>query len=113
MKKIFILWLFSGSLDCFCQDLKIWPPDTKFHQDTIVWPSAKPVTDIVQWSDPPKPDTVLADLLITRCRMCMAHNYEGFIVFDGWKVAAYLDKKRRPFKTSLRVWAVKMKEVEP
>lgn len=87
MKKLFLLWIFSGSLDSFSQ------PSRAYTGYAV--PAAHT-----------KIDTVRASLLITSGHMQIAHCYEGYVVTNWTDMVAYLDDKKRPFKAPVRVWGV-------
>jgi hypothetical protein len=50
-------------------------------------------------------DTIRASLLITRGPMRIAHHYEGYVVINNeLQPKQYLDTKKQPFKSPVRVW---------
>jgi hypothetical protein len=103
MKRLIMFLLCQISLDGFGQDL----PRSEY---TLEVKPGMVTGFVLHPAEPHRTDTLRADLLITRCRLCMAHDYAGYIVKKGYKVVSYLDNKKQPFKRPVKVWLVK--EVE-
>lgn len=56
----------------------------------------------------PKYDTIRASLLLTRKKMTIAHNYEGYaVLYDGHAIL-FLDDRKRRFKTEATVWQYRL-----
>jgi hypothetical protein len=56
----------------------------------------------------PKYDTVRASLLLTRKKMTIAHNYEGYaVLYDGHPLF-FLDDRKRRFRMEATVWQYKI-----
>lgn len=89
MKKLLLLWLFSCSLDCFCQDVvhSIYtPPDDK--------PDTVRVTLIVYYDSGP----------------AILHTKPGFVVKQYGKDDIYMDDKKKVIKAPLEVFSYKLKK---
>lgn len=95
MKKLFFLLLFSGSLDSFSQVFDL--------RDTAHY---RPVTGVIALADPPKPDTLRAELLVTFTshRWGVAHARTGYVIMQGGEVVSFLNHQRKPFPPEVSLW---------
>lgn len=120
MKRLLLLFFFSGSLDSFSQST---PEDTltlaEFRKiDTANRPINVPYTwnvrtmemkDIDRWyyTGWIKADTLRAVCLITlgHRQLGIAHARMGFVVIQPWQPVIYLDCDKRPLKKPAKGWA--------
>lgn len=89
MKKLLLLWFFSGSLDSFSQVPDTIPP----------YCNTAGVTLITY-----RPDTVRAYILVTMCRKCAAEAIPGYVVIEQGKRPVYLDCQKRALKWPMVGW---------
>lgn len=96
LKRLLLIWIFSGSLDSFSQDkpepLYLWP-DGKL---SVLNPNL-PVIN---------PDTLRAELLVTYTtrRWGIAHARDGYVVRKDGKVIRFLTDKKERFPPNTRLW---------
>lgn len=92
MKKLLLLFLFSGSLDGFSQDIK--KPCSHNLQNCKCM-----IVDV-------SPDTLRAELLVTytTARWSVAHCRPGYIVRKDGKVIRFLTDKKQRFPPTTRLW---------
>lgn len=92
MKKLLLLWLFSGSLDGFTQELKPYP----ITPGMMIIPSRKP-------------DTLRATLIVYYDNgPAILHTKPGFVVLG--KETVYLDDRKRVIKAPWQVFTYKVKK---
>lgn len=102
MKKILLLWLFSGSLDCFCQngvggDVK-WSGTLKMSTGIIVYSDSDRILT-------PKPDTISAMIQVSANRpMRVTYGIPGYVVLMLGADPAYLNRNKQPLDSELIVW---------
>lgn len=82
LKKLFLLWLFSGSLDSFSQDTVKHRIDLKAQG----------------WVVDKKTDTLRAICLVTLFQNGIAHARMGFVVIEQGKRPVYLDCNKKALK---------------
>ena len=106
MKKLLLIWIFSGSLDGMCQDVHpinrvIEPIDKGFARTPVYWPDTL-VT---------KQDTLRATLLVTYngANMSIAHTKPGYVVRIGSHDKEFLDDRKKQIKAPVEVWKYKIK----
>lgn len=98
MKKLILIWLFSGSLDTFSQTdrLYLWPDGTL----SVLNPG----------EDPHRPDTLRATLIVYYDRgPAILHTKPGFVVWGDSEIV-YLDDKKKVIKEPWEVWTYKIKK---
>jgi hypothetical protein len=109
LKRLFLLWIFSGSLDGFSQ-----VPDTTIPLSEYNWSQPKPS---IYTYPSHTPDTLRAELLVTYTtrRWGVAHARDGYVVRKDGKVIRFLDdrKQRFPPNTRLWGWVVNEEKVRP
>jgi len=101
MKKLLLLWLFSGSLDCFCQT-------TSASKYPII-----ATTDSVIRLMPMRtnPDTLRATLIVYYDNgPAILHTKPGFVVRWWTGEELYLDDKKKVIKAPLEVLTYKLKK---
>lgn len=92
MKKLILLWLFSGSLDCFCQT------------------SGTLVNSVYREPDL-TPDTIRATLIVYYDRgPAILHTNPGYVVRKYGDEDVYLDDKKRIVKSPMEVFSYKLKK---
>jgi hypothetical protein len=95
MKRLLLIWIFSGSLDSFCQDkpekLYLWPDGT-----LSVLNPGKPL--------PPITDTIRSVLLVTGKPPAFTHAVYGYCIKRNGACVGHLDSRGRLFKLPVRVW---------
>lgn len=104
LKRLFLLWIFSGSLDGFSQvSITTLPGDGSVIMNRPCshnLPNCKCMKiDVIT------PDTLHAELLITTTtrRWGVAHARDGYVVRKGNEVT-YLDNNHKPFPMCVTVW---------
>lgn len=100
MKKLILIWIFSGSLDGFSQDIDT----TKAlrHYDPKSWGTVK-----IQMYDP-QPDTLRCTLIVYYDKgPAILHTKPGFVVRGEREI--YLDDKKARIKAPLEVFSYKLK----
>lgn len=101
LKRLLLLFLFSGSLDSFSQTdsgFKIETTDGVFHMTSdgrIIRPA-------------PKPDTLRAICLVTLFPNGIAHARMGYVVIAEGKEVAYLDCRKNALKLPQVGWGYKL-----
>jgi hypothetical protein len=109
MKKLLLLWIFSGSLDGFSQVDSVKIHDQWLKGYTIT-PGDGLVAGKLIWNDPQKPDTIRATLIVYHDgEASIVHTKAGFVVFQYDKDEVYLDDKQRVIKYPLEVLTYKLK----
>lgn len=95
LKRLFLLWLFSGSLDSFSQA-----------EETINTSGTPTYSRGAAWKQPSTPDTIHAELLVTYTtrRWGVAHARDGYVVRKDGKVIRFLDDRKRRFPPNTRLW---------
>jgi len=105
MKKLLLLWIFSGSLDSLSQ-----VPDLLKSEYTL---EVKPVTGEAIPIDRGvvKPDTLRAIVLVTLFPNGIAHSRMGFVVLQNGRKPVYLSCDKKPLKLPQVGWGYEL--VEP
>lgn len=94
MKKLLLIWIFSGSLDGLCQDTLMKAPDGIHYIKSAV----------------PKPDTLRCTLFVYYDRgPAIVHTKPGFVVMQDYKDNIYLDDRKKVIKSPLEVLTYKLK----
>jgi hypothetical protein len=89
MKRLLLIWIFSGSLDSFSQDTLLQAPDgTHF---------------IKRYQ--PKPDTLRAIILVTTSPNGIAHSRMGYVVLQDGHKPVYLTCDKKALKLPQVGWA--------
>lgn len=97
LKKLFLIWIFSGSLDSFSQD------STK--QSKNIWVSNLKVEIMDLY---PKPDTLRAIILVTLSPNGIAHARMGYVVIAEGKEVEYLDCRKKALKLPQVGWGYRV-----
>jgi len=96
MKKLLLLWLFSGSFDCFCQN------------------NPAPLIDLKAqgWIIDKTPDTIRVTLIVYQDKgsMNILHTKPGFVIRQYGKEDIFLDKNKVIIKSPLEVFSYKIKK---
>lgn len=107
MKKLFLIWLFSGSLDSFSQDTKTleYPPKPIDGRMIYLHSIGQPCS-CSQCEAKNKPDTIRAILLVTLGyrQQGIAHARMGFVVISDGKRPVYLDCQKKALKLPMVGW---------
>lgn len=91
MKKLLLFFIFSGSLDCFCQTTGTIRP--LFIEPDLI------------------PDTLRATLIVYYdSGPAILHTKQGYVVRRWGEDEVYLDEKRRVVKSPLEVFSYKLKK---
>lgn len=107
MKKLLLFFIFSGSLDCFCQT-------TGTMRSLIIGPDT-----LIQGSDGTfsikryevKSDTIRATLIVYYdSGLAILHTKPGYVVRKLGEEEVYLDDKKRVVKSPLEVFSYKLKK---
>lgn len=100
MKKLFLIFLFSGSLDGFSQDKA---------EKLYLWPDGK-YSVLNPGKDAPNqgPDTLRAICLVTLFPNGIAHARMGFVVICEGKRPVYLDCRKRALKIPQVGWGYEL-----
>lgn len=95
MKKLLLIWIFSGSLDSFSQEAK-----------TLEYPTKPIIIDRYNFVPvaPPTPDTLRAILLVTLRENGPAVARMGFVVISEGKRPVYLDCQKKALKLPQVGW---------
>jgi hypothetical protein len=97
LKRLFLIFFFSGSLDGFSQDkaekLYMWPDGTY---------------SVLNPGPPLKPDTLRAICLVTLFQNGIAHARMGYVVICEGKEAEYLDCRKKALKLPQVGWRYKL-----
>lgn len=101
LKRLFLIWIFSGSLDGFSQVYKI--ENDKEH----VLVQAPDGTFSIKRSEP-KPDTLRAIMLVTLSPNGIAHARMGYVVIFEGKEVVYLDCRKRALKRPAVGWGYRV-----
>lgn len=105
MKRLFLIWIFSGSLDSFSQDkidtIHIGGLKLIFRNDTLFNQFA---TGSISEKDLTKPDTLRAICLVTLFPNGIAHARMGFVVIEQGKRPVYLDCRKKALKIPQVGW---------
>lgn len=111
LRKLLLLWFFSGSLDSFSQSVDTTQPLRQF--DVSKWGGAvtsasqgdKIITGTVEWRLPVStPDTLRAICLVTLFPNGIAHSRMGFVVIEQGKRPVYLDCNKKALKLPQAGW---------
>lgn len=96
LKRLLLVWIFSGSLDGFSQVLPGELPRSEYTLEVKDAPIQGPLT----------PDTLRAELLVTYTtrRWGVAHARDGYVVRKDGKVVRFLDDHKRRFPPNTRLW---------
>lgn len=102
MKKLFLIWIFSGSLDGFSQSTA---KACYKHQIAYVG------NNCYKCEEEARPDTLRATLIVYYDRgPAILHTKPGFVVRKEFKDNVYLDDKKRVIKSPLEVLTYKLKK---
>lgn len=110
MKKLFLLWIFSGSLDSFSQAVDTTTIDyyCPIHKSSSpsgrCWRCDLCVKDPV----PDTPDTLRAICLVTLFPNGIAHARMGYVVIAEGKEVEYLDCRKRALKLPQAGWGYRV-----
>jgi len=115
MKKLLLLWLFSGSLDCFCQDtIKLINGGYLIKKNlyTIEKDSAVIIDPAIRrFVSIPQSDTIRATLIVYYDNgPAILHTKPGFVVRQLNGSELYLDDKKKVIKAPLEVLTYKLKK---
>jgi hypothetical protein len=94
MKKLFLIWIFSGSLDGIAQ------PTHKIFRGNNGAPDTLRL-DIKMQSNI---DTLRSTLLITSKTPAFCHSIDGFCIQQNGWCTGHLDSRRRVIKLPVKVW---------
>jgi hypothetical protein len=98
MKKLLLLWIFSGSIDCFSQTEKLY-----------LWPDGKLSVLNPGAGLPLLPDTLRATLIVYYDNgPAILHTKSGFVVRRS-RDEVYLDDKMKVIKAPWEVYGYKLK----
>lgn len=101
MKKLLLLFLFSGSLDAFSQDRPATVKDSHWLRDDY----------LLEVNELTKPDTVRCTLIVYHDgRPSFVHTKAGYVVWQAFKDDVYLDEKKRVIKGNIVVLTYKVKK---
>jgi len=89
MKKLLLIWIFSGSLDSFSQ-----VPDTTVPLREYNWTIR----------EAPKPDTLRAVILVTTSPNGIAHSRMGYVVITDGRKPVYLTCDKKALKLPQVGW---------
>lgn len=102
LKRLLLLWIFSGSLDSFSQVADtIWDFRNNYDGTWTYGPPKK--------TEPaPKPDTLRAICLVTLFPNGIAHARMGFVVIAEGKEVEYLDCRKKALKLPQVGWGYRL-----
>lgn len=99
MKRLLLLWLFSGSLDCFCQVAYDYNKGL-----STGWASHYSIDSVVGFTD-----TVRAMLHVSFNRpRHICYNLLGYVVLSSESDPVYLDDKHIKLSPDIIVWQYKI-----
>lgn len=108
LKRLLLIWIFSGSLDSFSQETKTleYPPkpvDGRVYLHDIGGPCK-----CSQCLAKMKPDTIRAIILVTLSPNGIAHARMGYVVIAEGKEVVYLDCRKRALKMPQVGWGYRV-----
>jgi hypothetical protein len=105
MKRLLLIWIFSGSLDGIAQDkidtIRIGGLKLIFRNDTLF---NQFVTGEVVSTRDGRTDTLRSILLVTGKPPAFTHAVYGYCVVRNGEHVGHLDSRGRLFKLPVRVW---------
>lgn len=116
LKRLFLIWIFSGSLDSFSQDTtkldlsKLGPAVTTTgtpYSIAYMHDFGQPCR-CSQCLAKMKPDTLRAICLVTLFPNGIAHARMGFVVIEQGKEVRYLDCRKRALKLPQVGWGYRL-----
>lgn len=97
LKRLFLIFFFSGSLDSFSQDKA---------EKLYLWPDGK--YSVLDLGAPLKPDTLRAICLVTLFQNGIAHARMGYVVICEGKEVVYLDCRKRALRLPQVGWGYRV-----
>lgn len=103
LKRLLLLWIFSGSLDSFSQDLTNMPT----YKPQILRQKHDSTIRLVE-QPPSAPDTLRAICLVTLFPNGIAHARMGYVVICEGKEVQYLDCRKNALKLPQVGWGYRV-----
>jgi hypothetical protein len=109
MKRLLLIWVFSGSLDSFSQDLAPKNLPTLINNKDGTYGYKWPENTV---KGPVKPDTIPSSILITHKPPSFGHSIDGYCIYQGnvctGKHLRYWHKRWIVIGPEYTVWGCKM-----